>query len=84
MSSEFDQLDEILGVSFGDTVAMENVLTAVHIRTRVGKEGTLGNLLIHADVLKGLIAGLPDVIEAMRQDGADRDLLPPPSLPVPA
>jgi hypothetical protein len=81
MSSDFDQLDEILGVSFGDTVPdMDSVLAGIHIRTSKhsgGMEGTRGNLLIQTDVLRGLIAGLPGVIEVMREDDADRDLLPP-------
>ncbi|EIL90944.1 hypothetical protein AB7849_14035 [Rhodanobacter sp. 115] len=88
MSSTFERLDEILGVSFGDIVPeFEGVLVDVHIRANItfgGKEGTRGGLLLHTGVVRGLVAGLPEVIEAMRKDGADHDLLPPAALPVPA
>lgn len=76
MSSESEQLDEILGVSFGDIVSeLAGVLVEFHIRadaTAGGKEGTRGPLLIDAGVLKGLIDGLPAVLDAMREYGADR------------
>ncbi len=88
MSSDVEHMDEILGVSFGDTIPEQDcVLADIHIRTHAtsgGQEGTRGHLLIQTDVLRGLIAGLPGVMEAMRDDGADRDRLPPPARPVPA
>lgn len=88
MSSGYEQLDEILGVSFGDTLPKEAcVLIDLHIRAKAtfsGREGTRGNVLLHADVLKGLIAGLPGLLDWMREDGADHDVLPAAKLPFPA
>ncbi|ODV27285.1 MAG: hypothetical protein ABT19_02155 [Rhodanobacter sp. SCN 68-63] len=87
MSSAYGQLDEILGVSFGDTVPDEScVLIDLHIRANAtfsGREGTRGNVLLHAEVLRQLIAGLPGVVDWMREEGGDRDVLPAAKLPFP-
>lgn len=85
MPSAYQDLAEIQGVSFGDRPPIpESVLATLHVRLPGGKEGARDALLLHADVLRGLIAGLPSVMEALRAEGVDGDRLPPPSIPVPA
>lgn len=87
MSSAYTKLDEIQGFSFGDLIAdTACVMTDFHVRANAtfkGKEGTRGIMLLAANVVQTLIDGLPEVIEALREEGGDRDLLPPPSRPVP-
>lgn len=88
MTSEDERLDEIQGVSFGDSDPTgETVLVDFHIRayaTAGGKEGTRGNVLIATDVLRQVIAALPGILEVMREYGADHDVLPPATKPLPA
>jgi hypothetical protein len=85
MPSAYQDLAEIQGVSFGDQPPIpESVLATLHVRIPGGKEGARDALLFHADVLRGLIAGLPEVMDALRAEGVDGDRLPPPGIPVPA
>lgn len=85
MPSAYQDLAEIQGVSFGDLPPVpDSVLATLHVRLHDGKEGARDALLLHADVLRGLIAGLPEVMDALRAEGVDGDRLPPPTLPVPA
>ena len=80
-------LDEIQGFPFGDMITDgECVMVDMHVRanaTMGGREGTRGIMLVHGDVLKQLIDGLPAVLNALREAGGDRDVLPPPSRPIP-
>lgn len=80
-------LDEIQGFSFGDILTdAECISVNMHIRanaSRGGREGTRGIILLHGDQLKQLIEGLPMVINALREAGGDRDVLPPPAGPLP-
>ncbi|MEY2161285.1 hypothetical protein [Rhodanobacter sp. FW106-PBR-LB-2-11] len=87
MSSEYAKLDEIQGVSFGEADPYgEAVLVNFHVRANAtfgGKEGSRANVMLPLELLQALTDGLPGLINAMRDKGADRDVLPPPAVPLP-
>jgi hypothetical protein len=80
-------MDEIQGFSFGDLISdVACVMADFHVRataTFKGKEGSRGIMLVSADVVEGIINGLPEVLRALHEEGGDRDVLPPPTRPVP-
>lgn len=87
MTSEYAGLDEIQGVSFGETDPNgEIVMVNFHIRANAsfgGKEGTRANVMIPFEFLTALIEGLPGLIKAMRDEGAACNVLPPPAVRLP-
>lgn len=80
-------MDEIQGFSFGDLIVEGAcVMTDFHVRATAtfnGEEGSRGIMLVAATVVETIINGLPEVMAALREEGGDRDVLPPPTRPVP-
>lgn len=89
MSKTAKRLDEIMGMSFGDQMHEANVvLVNLHVRTTrpdgTLHEGTRPPLFMDVAVLEQVYSQLPGVLELMAEAGLDKDLLPPPSQPIPA
>lgn len=89
MSKTAKRLDEIMGMSFGDQMPEANVvLVNLHVRTSrpdgTLHEGTRPPLFFDIAVLDQLYRQLPRVLQLMAEAGLDKDVLPPPSQPIPA
>ncbi len=86
--SDYAQLDQILGVSFGSAIKdLGCILVDFRVRTRENGrpvEGKRGGVVVAHSVLAQIQAHAPELRDAIEEQGADRDVLDPPLGPVPA
>ncbi len=79
--------DEILAIAFGEVMTgTASVLTDFRVRVQEPggvTEGTRGNILLNYELLEHLSDIMPELHRMMREQHADRDVLPPPQGPVP-
>ena len=86
--TSYKDADQILGFAFGEILPDQGcILTDIFVRTPRGQgelEGKRSGLIIHQGALQDILAAKQPMLEAMTEMGADRDVLAPARIELPA